>query len=318
MLTAQQQDMYNQIADYRAERLEGWRVELVNRLPAYTEMEESCYLGTFSMAQFQRRHKFVLAKHAHRTPGGFLTPGEMARDYLKLHYPKYNRKATYGQIKSCIDDRGTVPLYCLPTKGEAVYVDLKAAYWSIVRTVGWNVNYHPERFLVCNPDNEDFPFADNKLGRNMLVSTSLPHNLSMWNGRRVVTVQKRNPYQNLILFRLVTDVLNAIAAEMIQYAGAIYVNTDGYIIPAESYDRARDVLDSWGLPYAIKFQGMATVTAIASYKFPTHTTKRVLRERQTNKIQSVNRQWLKKRFTRRVADVYSTLHAESLPGNGQV
>lgn len=301
MLTSLQNDMLKQMNEYRATKVEQYHVLPSNRLPDYHDLPPAI-LGTFSMHVQETRSIYILTEHSVQSNLTWFTAGWMARDYLKLHYPKYKPKATYNQVIRCVQDKGIVPKYARPFIGDATYLDLNAAFWNITRAVGWDVIYCPERYLCCNPENEDFPFAEHKLGRNMLVTTGQPHTLSLWDGQRVVQQKKFNPYQNLVLWRLVTDTLNAIAEEMIN-AGAVYVNNDGYIVPYESLPRAFDVLDSWGIPYKIRFDGRCTVRSANCYAFPNHEYKRLTSFAEHDIQQRVNIKWLKPKMQKRFSNL---------------
>jgi hypothetical protein len=73
------------------------------------------------------------------------------------------------------------------------------------------------------------------------------------------------PTANLILWGFVQDVLHGVAHDMVSLAGAVYVNTDGYIIPDERMKDAAKVFDSWGLHATIKEWGRAVVRGAGDY-----------------------------------------------------
>lgn len=280
------------------ERNEGWGVDLIKIFPSLITIKTPTILGSFSWSSLPIKHKWIMEQHAYNFGGGWITPGDIARDYLALKYPNRRMRITTSQYQACVADRRQPPLYCKPCElDDAVYMDLKSAYWSIVRAVGWDVNYNPEKFLGVNSDVEDFPYPDVKLARNCLVSVGLPSAMRMWTGEQLTFVKKPNRFVNLVLWRLVMDVLNGVAWEMIQ-AGAVYVYTDGFILPRDRVGHASEVARSWGLPIGIKHAGKATVLAPAAYEFPKYKTRAFLRYRkvQTDKVYNPNVRWLKPRF----------------------
>lgn len=49
------------------------------------------------------------------------------------------------------------------------------------------------------------------------------------------------------------DVLNGVAAEMKDRAGAFYVNVDGYIVSADRLDVARAIFQEWGIEWRYQY-----------------------------------------------------------------
>lgn len=127
-------------------------------------------------------------------------------------------------------------------------------------------------------------------------------------------VKKPSKFVNLILWTLVQDVLNGVAADMVD-VGAVYVNTDGYILPDDRLAAGFDVLNDWGLTGTIKNYGEAHVVSIGTYCFKdnygdrntgTKMTENYRRNpnrlaRGMNKIDknaAEIRQWLRPRFSK--------------------
>lgn len=191
------------------------------------------------------------------------TPTQVTRAYLDVMFPKQLRAK-----KSQIDfwkPRRSQPMYTEPGKYNfpMVYLDLKSAYWSIVKIIGWDVDYFPG-MLVRRRGCSDFPYPENRLARNSLVSMGLPSKGFYYKDGKIIAV----PHSwkvNIGLWTAVQDILHGIADEMIKRAGAVYVNTDGYIVPAENEHIAREVGAEWGLAMSEKFRGRATVYGVGAY-----------------------------------------------------
>jgi hypothetical protein len=154
----------------------------------------------------------------------------------------------------------------------------------------------------------DFPYANYKLARNCLVSVGLPAPARTWTGTEIKVVSRPSKFVNLILWRLVADVLNGVAADMVK-VGAIYINTDGYIVPDASIAAAFDVLGDWGLEGRVKHYGEVDVAALGSYAFTNsdiggegyYATGNYKRKngkftRPYNKIDASGAEWLRPRF----------------------
>lgn len=280
------------------ERLAGWGVELVDKFPLVTTLRERVYLGSFAWTLTKSRKKLMMIAHARQLGARHVTPAEIARAYLRLKYSKRTKRMTGMQASEFVDYRSQPPLYCTPCSiTDALYIDIKSAYWSIVQTVGWDVEYMPERWLGVGDTVSDFPFADDKLARNCLVSCGLPSNMSVWTGTKLTIQKGWNDFINLMLWGLVCDVLNGVARDVVQ-AGAVYCYTDGYIVPANRANDVFDVLESWGLPFGVKHSGRCVVQAPASYSFPDYQTRQfgVSRVIHYDKIADRGGKWLRPKF----------------------
>lgn len=308
-MSMEQSDMYHAMQERTHERLEGWNVNLLDRFfdPRYLHYET--YIGLFQWSCPAIMVKWLYRPHALNLGGGYVTPGDIARDYLALKYPKRRIRCTTSQWKSCIESRNKAPTYSKPGQLErGIYLDLSGAYWQITRAVGWDVEYNPERWLISRSRMTDFPFPREKMARNCLVSVGMPGAIRLWTGKELQFIQRPNRFVNLILWRLVNDVLNGIAADMLAI-GAIYINTDGYILTESDEQLGFEVLDSWGLIGKVKRRGVVDVKAVAAYKFveladngnttSTFQTKPYVKNRRpmnVSRINSPNREWLRKRF----------------------
>lgn len=282
------------------ERMNGWSVELIDDFPSLLTLHEVVTLGSFAWSAQGRKHKWIKKFHAVDYGGGWVTPADIARDYLALKYPDRRKRITTDQYNKCVRDRPQAPLYAEPcTLDHALYVDLVGAYWQIINVIGWDVNYNPNKFLGVNSNNGDFPFKDHKLARNCLVSSSLPSTLRMWDGEKLVFKSKPNRFINLLLWRAVCDVLHGVAAAVVA-AGAKYVHTDGYIVPMERASDVFSAIDNWHLRCAIKHEGACEIRGAGNYTFPSRQSghKRTVKPRGINNIDNRYSQWLLPRFRR--------------------
>lgn len=271
---------------------------VVGEWPSLTELNEPAFIGSFSWSTSTTKRKIVLRPFANSIYAPLLTPADLARDYLEVKYPKRARISSrqYWDMKN----HRTAPLYATPGHlSFGYYVDLKAAYWSILQVIGWDVDYLPGRFLAVRSDVSDFPFPAYKLARNCLVSVGLPGKSTLWTGEKLVQQKRPNRLINLMLWSCVQDVLNSIAADMVDI-GAVYVHTDGYILPEERLEDAFSILDEWGLPGSVRHAGEAKIYGAGLYEMDTHKAKRFHSRvpRITDTIDRSPRKWLKPRFSR--------------------
>lgn len=283
-----------QIRDILAEKNEGvdW-FRVVGRWPRlyYTQ---PCFMSHVSWTALKGDWRYVLDSHLIKFMGQRATPGMIAREYLALKY-KLPLKARGAQIVDAREYR-SVPLYA--SRGEygyGFYLDLKAAYWNLMLAAGWDVDYRPLKYLGTGTPPDDFPLPNHKVARNALASVGVSSDLMMWDGFKILSIKAGNRYRNRLLQAFILDTLNGIAFDMV-LAGAVYVNTDGYIIPAERYEAAADALNAWGLPWSVKAQGDVSVFGVGSYQVGEAKTKHIWHAAQdVAKIDGQHADFLRKR-----------------------
>ena len=253
------------------DRQEKWRTIVVPELPDPPLLSEDAILGSFSYCLQQTRRRLLKASCLISIDGTSETPPALARDYLHL---KLKRAAPIlsTQRERLKASLRPLPYYARPARAEeGYYLDIAAAYWQIMRAVGWQVDYNPGRWIMRGPGVRDFPWrSDNpnhKLARNALVSSARTGLIPRWcSGPR--TIAELLPYNRLLndqLTGVVRDVLHAIAVQM-QQIKVPYIATDGYIVTGSRMLRqAEDILEGWGLHYRIKAYGRTEVRGPGAY-----------------------------------------------------
>lgn len=187
------------------------------------------------------------------------------------------------------------PQYAMPGTYDAMaYVDIRAAYYTLY-TLYWTVDYSPGRWVgrkmylpVWHKE-----LRENKLARNGVWGIMRSSRL-VWmspDGRvQAVATPHDLSYPQLAL--IVTDVLHAIASEAVRRWGAVYVMTDGYILPERL---ARDFI-AWlwemGIEAQIKETGAAKVMGVGSYRIGTRVTRREGSGMHVNNIRHGIAEWL--------------------------
>ena len=257
-------------------------------------------IGSFSWVGMKSKTRYIQASTAIPVGSLLATPGDVARDYLREKFPKRNRITTDQYQRVTVHRHH--PLYAAPCRiDDAVYIDLKAAYWSIIRIVGWDVDYNPGRWLGQGSDMSDFPYDGHKLARNCLATAGLISPQTMWiaDEQKLISVKRGNPMANYSLWSLLQDVLNAIASDCVK-AGAVYVHTDGYICHRKKAGAIHDIIESWGLESGVKNEGVAQVFTAGTYSIgPKPNRRKIHAVHATRSIMRlVNRDWLFNRFTR--------------------
>lgn len=224
---------------------------------------EGVWVGSYSRSIPSRKWRLYHAASVCTENDLKATPPQLTRAYLDLKFPKQLR-ARKSQLEFW-KPRRSQPMYTLTGNynREMVYLDLKQAYWSIVKVIGWDVDYFPG-MLVRRQACDDYPFTGNRLARNSLVSMGLPSHGFLYKDGRIIAVPHAWKV-NLGLWTAVQDILHGIADEMIKRAGAVYVNTDGYILPAAHEAIGREIAAEWGLRIGEKNRGRATIYGVGAY-----------------------------------------------------
>lgn len=272
-------DIIGGMSEKGAKRHEHWQYQycIPREMPKLPLPADRLLLGTYSACHCRALIRCVNLSFTYNLyPTGSDTISSMARDYLEVKYPKRNR-IFFAQSKTL--HYMPVPLMSVPTYPDELfdgtYIDLKRAYWQIVRTVGWDVDFYPGRWIGVKSENEDYPLLENKLATNILVSSCLPSTMRMIDehGKQVSkTTYNRN--LNMQLHMLTMLLLHAVAQIANSY-GAVYVNTDGAIVPTEyAYDCIQDIRDKVGLLSRVKHQGFTVVKAVGAYMVGHVQTKR--------------------------------------------
>lgn len=236
--------------------------------------QERIVTGTFSQTWMNSRRRFIREQSAVMFyPGLQETPPTIARDYLDIAYPRKPRCT--GEQAELFAQCQDLPLYCEPLVcKDGVYVDLHSAYWTLLGIIGWDVDYHPAKYLSPGRAPYDFPLPENKLARNSLVSAAQSTSMQVWTGYKFISEAPYNKHLNRGLFRAITDILQQVARDAL-VCGASYIATDGYIFEANKANYFIELLENrWLLPWTIKGRGPTIVTGVGSYRVGELRTKR--------------------------------------------
>lgn len=302
-------DMHLAICERNKERNEKYKIHILKDFFDVRRCHFPVTMGIFAWSSQTISTKWLHQAHAANYDGGWSTPGDLARDYLAIKYMGRRIRCTSAQWRECVATRVHPPVFCQPgTVEDGAYLDISGAFWQIVRAVGWDVDYLPGEFLYSKSRMRDFPYPENKMARNCLVSVGLPAPMRLWTGTVLKFVNKPSRFVNLILWRLVQDVLNAIAYEMVNVGHAVYVYTDGYVLPVNFLDSGFAILDEWGINGRVKHAGRADIIGANCYAIHSETTgtraTELYRRRPNRRPQAVNKitvshvEWLKARFSK--------------------
>jgi hypothetical protein len=302
--------MYERIKERAAERRSKYHVELVRQMPYLADIAQDVitFLGAFVWTQPAVPMRYMLSQHAIHI-GAWSSPADLARDYLAIKYPRWRGRCRTSQYRQLVQDKRVAPHVAAPCSlPNALYMDMQSAYWQILQVLGWNPEYLPGKYLAVKSDVSDYPFEHIKLSRNTLVSSALPGAMRCYYAGKYWVKRSGKSRQNLILWAAVQDVLHGIASDMVARAGAVYVNTDGYIIPARRASHAFEIASEWGVALAVKHQGRAVIRNVADYDIGSHKSRLARRSRRTtySNLRQQDIRWLRKQFSAHAAYARNT------------
>jgi hypothetical protein len=255
------EDDMNALLDERRKR---YKTSVLDRFPPITSVKEMTYVASYTWSLSVRKARW-LAESTVIEPFGYpQTAGEIARDYLTVKFPKRLR-AREAQ-RQLITLHRAPPLFAMPRAFQNMaMVDLKSAYWSILNIVGWDVDYWPGVFLHPGTTPFDYPGEPYKTARVALVTAGLSCRSLIWTGEQFKTQNMRNQHINYGIWSVVQDTLHACAQVAIRHQ-AIYVHTDGYIVPmTEVKPLINDLFAECRLVARVKNYGAGEVYGIGCY-----------------------------------------------------
>jgi hypothetical protein len=287
-------------------RGENWTPTFVDKLPDPYTLEEVTIIGTYSFTMQASRRRLLVERELIRLDQDHReTPPAVARDYL---YATFGRgpRVKRAQMETNTDGLRPAPNFAAPCQfPEGYYIDIRSAYWDIMKIAGWNVDYWPGKWLSPGQVPEDFPFPEHKIARNCLVSAGTVRPILRFiPDKRPDPFDDKlspgNPLANTGLIRLITDILNAIAGQAVDL-GAVYVNNDGYIV--KSHKAAADVCQlifDYGLVPQIKGEGPGEVKSSGAYKVGAMTSAPYLARTEPRAVSAIQRpkytRWLRQAF----------------------
>lgn len=296
--------MYGKMEAIAMEKYANYTVHLLKKWSdaPLTKITVPCYVGSFSISSPATKQRWILEENSIPFAGTHVTPADLARLYIGVKYKDVKRRICTAQWKNFYETYRQMPLSAFPVYlDEAYYIDIRSAYWSILKAVGWNVQYTPGKVLsIKDPITcYDFPFGHVKMARNCLVSIGAEKSrmIKFWTGEKLEYRRGGNNFINRMLWCLVSDILNGIAADALD-SGAVYVYTDGFIVPASRAQAVMGAVENWGLPVSVKSIGPCDITGPGSYSFEGGiTTKKYKKQRQheLHKVTPVYREWLRPR-----------------------
>lgn len=239
---------------------------------------------------------------------------DVAKAHLRGAYDLWRPRWGRGEYQNMVRE-GYPPIYAQPGRYEGmVYVDLRSAYY-VLYTLYWGVEYWPEKWIggTLRLIRWDDELTDSKGARNALYGyLRRAHGVVYTpSGPRFIPMSW-STYPQVAL--AVVDVLHVIARRMVRDFGAVYVMTDGYIIPERYADYALDYIASMGLEGRVKASGGVLVEGVGAYAWDSGlaTRRRGMGKAFSNLKGEGLVQWLEPRHRWRVslrASILGTMEA---------
>lgn len=246
------------------------RIIVVDRIPDAKTLPNGAMMGYYSVTIPQVKMKLVPYQYLKEYRGMHETETGFTRQYMRTLPKRKIRKEEYYQYRVT-----RPPLYVRPAiVKDAIYVDLKAAYPSIYKKLGWITDYVRMKYWgVGDPLHYPYPMTW-KAGRSFIVSGArhVQYGRHIYNGR--IEVKKyMSPFSNPPLVSGVYDVLSMIARFAEYSLHACYWNVDGGIMHRKAADIFLPFIESIGLQASIKYEGKAVVMSSGYWKVGAHETK---------------------------------------------
>jgi len=262
-------------------RRETYRTIVVNKFPPLEPLTVPMILGQYSRTEITgkrgERQRFIRRQDAICVDGLLETPTALSRDFLTVRKLRERRlPSDRVAINGGAQRIPFAPSFALPGEfDDGFYVDIRAAYFSIMTLMGWDVRYNPGKYIGPGAP-LDFPFPDHKIARNSLVSIARPHTITKMlppgGAAHIVSTNGHNPYLNFQLSALISDLLHVIASHALEL-GAIYANTDGYVAPDDATRRRiEQMIADFGLSARVKHRGSGRVLSVGAYEIGDFST----------------------------------------------
>lgn len=196
---------------------------------------------------------------------------------------------------------------------DMVYIDLNSAYYTVyIRFLG--IDFLPNRYFSVRPMDVEplFLLREDKIARNSVFGFLRSEYGCVYSRNAVSFVRRGKGLFHPSLSLFTYELLSLLALELIEKCSAVYVNTDGYILPYKHLGEAMEIIRSYGFQAKVEDVGDADILGIGSYRIGGRKTKPyqkaiycgVVRRRDLNAIVLLSdKSWL----TRRVSQFLSKL-----------
>lgn len=266
-----------------------YKPALFRHLPDLHDIGEVCTFGVYAQTLMQSRRHFMTYAGSVNIAGAICSITQVSRWYLDYYHPKPLR--SFGALtRATYELPPLVPTFIKPSiliKG--TYVDISNTYFSILLNTGWDVSFYSGVWLTPGRMPLDFPLQNCKPARSYLVTQGLKGVVGIWTGAKVIYKPIHNRHLNYELWGYIKCVLHSIARFAVEVCNAIYVHTDGYIVPSNCVQTLMSYISSFHLSPRIVSEGETFVCGFGNYKCGDKYTKIFRPDRHGAYIDKINR-----------------------------
>lgn len=246
---------------------------LFKHLPMLQDIDEPCTFGVFSQQLMKSKKQYLSARASVNINGALTTVTNVSRLYLDYYHP-HRLRAFGALIRDTYEYPQQPPLYVVRSiMQNGSYVDIRSTYFSILLNIGWDISFWKGVWLTPGRAPSDFPLARDKAARSYLVTGALKSAVGVWNGYKTFWMKTHNKHINYELWGCIQCILHSIAQYAVMNCHAVYVHTDGYIIPSEYVADLLYHIRSYGLDATVKATGVTIVCGFANYMCGEKRTK---------------------------------------------
>lgn len=231
------------------------------------EAWDSSIVGSLSIYNPRTRASFC-----RRVPGWIdvpVSPSAVAREVLAQALKKTGKKRFQSNKNSDHLQDCSHPLFFSPYCGEIIYIDLRAAYFSIYKRLPVHFFFNGENLTGGRHFlRESFPsdWSDYKLARNSLVGLFHSKHQTRIRNKTLRRYQINPPTFSPSHWGFIQLCLHWIAEMALEY-GAKYAYIDGFIFPlSANWQGFQQLLADYGFDSQIKAEGEGRIIGVGRYQ----------------------------------------------------
>lgn len=181
-----------------------------------------------------------------------------------------------------------VPTYFVggEVRGKFAYVDIVKCFYSLYRPMSYDMSFNPKTLSIMDGTmslaGATFLEGD-AVARNSVIGIARRHTMTFTKyGERGVARNVCFPLTAPCLWAFIAHTLSAIAQQAIHYHEAIYVATDGFILPERNAQTFKEYLyTSWNLNSRIEGRGDSRVWGLGRYSVGEYRSQAALKPNAT-------------------------------------
>ena len=208
--------------------------------------------------------------------GGLLPPASLARNRLQEAITASGKKRIINNKNAEHLIHLHHPLFFSPYEGDCLYIDLKAAHYSIYSRLPTQFFFNGDRMtwgMDFISDALPIDWKNFKQPRNCLAGLFHANKITRIKEGRYQTTICNPPTYSPSHWGFIQATLHWLAGKAIEY-GALYVYADGYIFPfSAQWEKFQSFIEELGFESEIKAAGYGAIFGIGRYQIGGVRTK---------------------------------------------